>query len=311
MSADQRGRSLRRLGLVCLLAAFVRFALFSAGFYESFNSSYEIVTPISSFKRLKEGLWLIGQGMSPYSGSAFHHIPLALALFYPFKDSSAWVHHSIFIGFDLFSGFLIWLAVASYRRPRHDDNEGLVLKAIEGQEIPPKPSTAKNSFFWPSPHYLPELAALIFLLNPLTIASCVAQSLQTIENALVIATVCAAVCGKFFLSAMLLGLIINFSPYFITLALPLALLIQECKFIQQKDQKSQLASSIAITSGAFSISKSVTFVIATTTFTGCLVYASFLITGGKSWEFVWKSYGFLYNAEELTPNIGLFWYFFT
>jgi hypothetical protein len=101
------------------------------------------------------------------------------------------------------------------------------------------------------------------------------------------------VYGKFFLSALLLGLIINFSPYFITLALPMAMLIQECKFIKTQDGKSQLASSISISTAAFSIFRTILFLLSTAVFAGALVYASFLITGAKSWEFIWKSYGFL------------------
>jgi hypothetical protein len=58
---------------------------------------------------------------------------------------------------------LLWLAVASYRRPRHDTHEGLILKAIERQATPPKPAAVEKAFFWPSPDYLPELAALMYV----------------------------------------------------------------------------------------------------------------------------------------------------
>ena len=68
-------------------------------------------------------------------------------------------------------------------------------------------------------------------------------------------------------------------------------------------------------------------------FWGALLYASFFIMGresllmdastyrcpvecrvllaGESWSFLWATYGFILSVPELTPNMGLFWYFFT
>ena len=43
--------------------------------------------------------------------------------------------------------------------------------------------------------------------------------------------------------------------------------------------------------------------------TGLLVYLSFLITG-CSWEFLSSTYGVHLLLPDLTPNVGLWWYFF-
>jgi len=43
-------------------------------------------------------------------------------------------------------------------------------------------------------------------------------------------------------------------------------------------------------------------------FLGGLLYLSFVLTG--SWEFLRETYGFTLLVEDLTPNIGLFWYYF-
>ena len=42
---------------------------------------------------------------------------------------------------------------------------------------------------------------------------------------------------------------------------------------------------------------------------GMLMYASYLITGG-SWQFVSSTYGVQLLLPDLTPNVGLWWYFF-
>jgi phosphatidylinositol glycan class U len=40
-----------------------------------------------------------------------------------------------------------------------------------------------------------------------------------------------------------------------------------------------------------------------------LLYLSYIITGG-SWEFLASTYGFQLLLPDLTPNVGLWWYFF-
>lgn len=41
---------------------------------------------------------------------------------------------------------------------------------------------------------------------------------------------------------------------------------------------------------------------------GSLFFLSYNITSSMDW--MYESYGFLLQVQDLTPNIGLFWYFF-
>ncbi len=43
--------------------------------------------------------------------------------------------------------------------------------------------------------------------------------------------------------------------------------------------------------------------------TSGLLYLSYLVTG-NSWEFLSSTYGFQILLPDLTPNVGLWWYFF-
>jgi GPI-anchor transamidase subunit U len=43
--------------------------------------------------------------------------------------------------------------------------------------------------------------------------------------------------------------------------------------------------------------------------TGALLVMSFFLTGG-SWEFLERTYGIQLTLSDLTPNVGLWWYFF-
>ena len=57
----------------------------------------------------------------------------------------------------------------------------------------------------------------------------------------------------------------------------------------------------------------VAFVVAKVAVAACtvtgLLYLSYLVTGG-SWEFISSTYGFHLLLPDLTPNVGLWWYFF-
>ncbi|KAG0250097.1 hypothetical protein BG011_008653 [Mortierella polycephala] len=66
----------------------------------------EIATPITSFKRLSEGVFLYRNGVPPYDGGVFHQAPLLLGLFYPVISSPILVK-LLYILSDLAIGFML------------------------------------------------------------------------------------------------------------------------------------------------------------------------------------------------------------
>lgn len=73
----------RRKPLLFATAAALRLILF-LGFpslAELLTGRVEIATPVTSFKRLQEGLFLYTHNVSPYDGGVFHQAPLLLPLF--------------------------------------------------------------------------------------------------------------------------------------------------------------------------------------------------------------------------------------
>ncbi|CAG8615269.1 32427_t:CDS:2, partial [Racocetra persica] len=69
-------------GIIFGVAFAIRFILFQfSNITEILGSRVEIVTPVTSFTRLTEGLYLFGNGVPPYDGGAFHQAPLFLACF--------------------------------------------------------------------------------------------------------------------------------------------------------------------------------------------------------------------------------------
>ncbi|KAK2491169.1 hypothetical protein MC885_003971 [Smutsia gigantea] len=62
------------LALVLVVAVTVRAALFRSSLAEFISERVEVVSPMSSWKRVVEGLSLLDLGVSPYSGAVFHEV---------------------------------------------------------------------------------------------------------------------------------------------------------------------------------------------------------------------------------------------
>ena len=135
-----------------------------------------------------------------------------------------------------------------------------------------------------------------FLYNPLTIANCLGRSTSSFTNCAVLIAVEKAIYRKPLSSMLSLALASYIALYPILLFPPLVLLCYDRQ--QRHDKVAQLSPSFVMT--------------CISTFTGSIVlllYMSFLIAGG-SWEFLSSAYGVHLLLPDLTPNVGLWWYFF-
>lgn len=73
-----------RLPLVLAAGVALRVALYALpGMHDTLSVRPELVTAVSSFRRVKEGVFLFDHVGSPYAGDVFHQPPLVFALFYP------------------------------------------------------------------------------------------------------------------------------------------------------------------------------------------------------------------------------------
>ncbi|XP_042197863.1 phosphatidylinositol glycan anchor biosynthesis class U protein [Callorhinchus milii] len=144
--------------------------------------------------------------------------------------------------------------------------------------------------------HIPLKVALFYMLNPFTVLTCVAKSTCAINNAIIAAFMLATVKGSAFLSAIFLALSTYQSLYTITLFAPGLLYLA---------QKHYLFVSLKCPAfWAYSVKYAMMFL-------GCLLVTTclsfFLLS---SWDFIPSVYGFTLSVPDLTPNIGLFWYFF-
>ena len=147
-----------------------------------------------------------------------------------------------------------------------------------------------------SPQGLVMLTSYSYLFNPFTIATCIGRPTSLLTNCAILHAIAKAVSGKPVSSVLALGLASYLSLYPTLLLAPLILL---CYDRQARDAKAP--PSI----GAFAVKHILVFFAATAWF----MYVSNILTGG-SWEFLSSTYGVHLLLPDLTPNVGLWWYFF-
>jgi len=252
----------------------LRVGLFLWGFYDIFGFRKEIVTPLTDFKRVEEGLYYISKlNISPYSGDAFHQAPILLPAFY-FVYQNKFLTQLIYVLADLLSALLLSEIVLLWQNQHLSKNTS-----------PSAGYRAKNKLnYYLDRKNLNELVAMIYMFNPLTIMSCLGMSTIIFNNLSIIFALYFALSGNTLFSVFSISIATYLSLYPATLIFPLSLLVKT---------KKPLFVSLTL------------FLV----FTGSLLGISFLLL--NSWEFLQETYGFALTVPDLTPNIGVFWYEFT
>ncbi|EHY52245.1 hypothetical protein HRR83_003189 [Exophiala dermatitidis] len=236
-------------------AAFLRLLVFVAfpDLSDFLGNQVEISTPISSFKRLQEGLFLYQHGLSPYDGGVFHQAPLLLVLFETLPSAL------VFVALDL-------------------------INAASLQQI-------ANDLHIPTPRFRKldgSIIAAAYLFNPFTILSCLGKNTSIFTNAAIIQAVLNAQSGNAIRAMFSLAIGTYLSMYPGLLLPPTILMI-----LQNKNQPISATISILSYLGALA----------------ALLLTTPILTDGF-WDFLSSCYGAQLTVTDLTPNVGLWWYFF-
>lgn len=135
-----------------------------------------------------------------------------------------------------------------------------------------------------------------FLFNPFSIATCIGRPTAIFTNTAILLAIAAATRGDIVKSILALGFASYLSLYPILLAPPLALLAYDHAFPNIDTVQAPIGYILRYFSGL----------------TGTI--ASFLLLShsilGSSWQFLASTYGVQLTLSDLTPNVGLWWYFF-
>ncbi|KAI9712162.1 MAG: hypothetical protein M1812_007000 [Candelaria pacifica] len=274
MAIDRRKAFLYGAAIAVRLLLFVAFPSLP----DLLTGRVEISTPVTSFKRLQEGLFLYTHGVSPYDGGVFHQAPLFLPLFALLPNPADYPLATAFlyIAVDLLSA------------------EALMQIAQTGESV--------SSRLFTSPRKDSRWTELdigaAFLFNPFTIASCVARPTSIFTNCAILHAIAKAATGHSLTSMFALALASYLSFYPVLLFPPLALLCFDRKMRESESRSLGTPLSFALSHLG----------ILAATIIG-LLSLSYLITGA-SWEFLSSTYGIQLLLPDLTPNVGLWWYFF-
>ncbi|XP_028854555.1 phosphatidylinositol glycan anchor biosynthesis class U protein [Denticeps clupeoides] len=274
------------LTLLVIVAVTIRAVLFRSSLAELISERVEVVSPLNSWKRVVEGLALLDLGVSPYSGDVFHETPLTIYLYHFVIDYA----EIVCMIADGITAVALYLAVQVY-------NKNVFRKqkyALEADRYPHDclelMQTPKELF------YVPLKVAMFYLLSPFTILSCVAKSTCGINNAIVALFVLCTIKGSALLSAIFLALATYQSIYPITLFAPALIYLLQRLYIPVNLRRQSF--------WLFTLQYAFMFVGSLVVIVGL----SFFLLG--SWDYIPSVYGFILSVPDLTPNIGLFWYFF-
>lgn len=268
-------------------------------FREVIRQRVEVTTPINSWKRAYEAVYLWNSGLDPYSGNIFHEYPISLQ-FYKIIISYFNVN-VVFAVTDIFIAIIL----------QHSVYYQLILNNQT------KETASSRS--------LKVLATYLF--SPITILSCSGMSTSIFTNFL-IAVITLILPFKPFriLTCVLCALLACNNIHYSTLILPIFLCLEYCsdkskrqhrvtakqsKVLNEESNQSKDATSepAYYQQPDFSSSLSSFFMICLGAISTLVLASHFLMEG--SWSFVNATYLFVLKIQDLTPNIGMFWYFIT
>ena len=267
----------------------LRILLFSTGIPAWLRERKEVVTPLTSWERVLEGISLQKQFISPYTGDIFHETPLLLRLLrlvdlIPGKSKTLFVIVDIVIGI-LLNKIAVEFTRFEYKRQREEQSK----YSPKAKTLLLKAKAIIN---------VPTAVVAVHFLGPYSIATCLAHSTAVFTNVALLACWLYTLRGNVLLSCLSLAVAAYQSLYPAIFIIPVATHL----FLLTKPKPLSFTSRTAMQS----------YIRTGLIFCVCLsamLAASFSLEG--SWTFLHSTYGFILGVPDLTPNVGVFWYFFT
>lgn len=157
---------------------------------------------------------------------------------------------------------------------------------------------------------------IVYLLCPYSILSCVGRSTSIIDNFLVSFLLLTATLNLRMLSCLVLSLVVYHSLHSIVIIIPVFMIIEQQRLIKMNKTSKRISAKrrkdpSLVDYSTYSVWMSIICSLSIfSTFFAILLFFSYHIMD-KDWSFLDKTFLFLLRVPDLTPNIGLFWYFFT
>ncbi|KAJ3648327.1 hypothetical protein Zmor_020138 [Zophobas morio] len=263
-----------------MLGIFIRFWLIYSKYQSIIGHHVEISTPLNSWKRVSEGLYVQSKGINPYEGDLIHEAPVILLLYRILTQTFYLPAEFLFLLVDSLTAVVLYFVAKKYMFHLFVFQEKQ--KGEYAQDS--KEFILSGADFLNSPVFV--MAA--FLFNPYTIFNCVGLSTTVFHNFFLAIFLLFMLQGNPILAPIALAFSAVMSLYAGVLISPLFLYL----YVIYKDK---VRAYIAL--GVFTLT-----LVALTCF-------SYVLGSGSA--FLKNVYGFILTVPDLQPNIGLFWYFFT
>jgi len=143
-----------------------------------------------------------------------------------------------------------------------------------------------------------------YLFNPLIILTCLGRPTSVFSTTFVLLATAKACSGSSVSSAVALALAAYNSLHPALLLPPLTILCYDQTLARRQNAAKSAATNGVPTLTTFAIQHGITF----TLIVGLLLGLSYAMT--QSWAFLHAVYGTRLLLPDLTPNVGLWWYFF-
>ncbi|XP_055382011.1 phosphatidylinositol glycan anchor biosynthesis class U protein [Condylostylus longicornis] len=260
------------------IAAGIRYALYKHSF-DLLKNRVEISTPVNAHKRLLEGVFLYNRGYDPYYGDIVHEPPFVLIILAWIINNFPKILPLAYIIADLVTGLILSMTSKFFC-------DAKIEKQVQ-EKHKYAPGTEKTiQFDEKDKDIIPHYILISYFFNPFAIINCAALT-STVFSNLFLALFMYFLSKKN--SFCLIFLAFETTRNFYAFAL--------ITTVFATLQKPTLFKYIAV---FFS------FVTILTSF----IFINFFLNK-SNWSFINSTIAFTFFYQDLQPNIGLFWYFFT
>lgn len=202
-----------------IVAGFVRYWLIHIDYWQTIANRVEIATPLNSWKRLTEGVYLYDHNINPYEGDAFHESPIMLILFHWLMKKVPYLLPLLFTLLDLLTAHLLYRTSRAFARlfkdtqlktrdDIHEESKTLLLSDDQLSEVP-------------------EYVLSVYLFNPYSVLNCVGMTTTVVQNVMVAASLWAATGGRRELACICVALATHQALYPVLLIVPVAILLAD------------------------------------------------------------------------------------
>ncbi|XP_053401717.1 phosphatidylinositol glycan anchor biosynthesis class U protein-like [Mercenaria mercenaria] len=277
------------LGVCLAIGVILRLSLFRTDIPQWFSNRVEISNALTSWQKALDGISLADNDISPYSGDLFHETPIMLRVFSFVTKLMPNKIHYFFVFIDILSGLVIASIGKHFSRYLLQKQLSEVKKYAVGVEkiIVKKDDVDVMQMSLVAAHFL----------NPYSIAVCLGKSTAVINNLFIYLSFMFMLKGNQWLCMAAIAFASYQSLYPIMLVVPAAIFFNT-KLSNAK--KSKESATVPKYGGSAMIGIALT---------AALFIVSYFME--HSWKFLHATTGFILGVPDLTPNMGVFWYFFT